>query len=97
MRENLLLHGFQEIDQPEQAHYVIVNSCTVTHHSDRKTLYYIRRFRKTNPQGKIVVTGCLTENDDTHILRTRGADIILRNEHKVHVAQRILDHDTRTV
>ena len=97
MRENLLLHGFQEIDQPERAHYVIVNSCTVTHHSDRKALYYIRRFRKTNPQGTIVVTGCLTENDDPHMLYSRGADIVLRNEHKMYVAQRILAHDTRAV
>ena len=86
MRECLLKQGFREIDHPEEAEYFVLNSCTVTHESDRKTLYYVRRFRNVNPQGKVVITGCLAKNDPAELLARAQADVIIPNKEKVNIA-----------
>ncbi|MBU1862183.1 MAG: tRNA (N(6)-L-threonylcarbamoyladenosine(37)-C(2))-methylthiotransferase MtaB [Candidatus Omnitrophica bacterium] len=90
MRESLIRNGFSEMDRPEEADYCVVNSCTVTHHSDRKALYYIRRFKRHNPQGKVVLTGCLTHDNLTGLLKNVDVDIILPNDRKMNIAHALL-------
>jgi len=82
MRERIQSLGVNELDHPEGADCLILNSCTVTHQSDRKALYYVRRFKKTNPQGKVILTGCLANNDPNHLLQKDYIDMVLPNEEK---------------
>ncbi len=39
----------------------VINSCTVTAESDRKTRQILRRFRKSNPNAAIILTGCMVQ------------------------------------
>src|SRR5215208_5903765 len=43
---------------PEQAELVIVNSCSVTATADQGARQTIRRIVRSNPDVKVVVTGC---------------------------------------
>jgi len=46
----------------ECADIYIVNTCTVTHVSDKKSRQMIRRARKANPNGFVAVCGCMAKH-----------------------------------
>ena len=79
MRETLLKNGFLPSDN-SNADIIIVNSCTVTAESDRKTRQAVRRFRKNNPDAIIVVTGCMTQASPESARSLGSADIIIGNK-----------------
>ncbi|MBR5922583.1 MAG: tRNA (N(6)-L-threonylcarbamoyladenosine(37)-C(2))-methylthiotransferase MtaB [Clostridia bacterium] len=58
---------------------VIVNSCTVTAESDRKTRQLINRVRKDNPDAIIVLTGCMVQAFPEKAKSIKEADIIIGN------------------
>ena len=57
---------------------VVVNSCTVTAESDRKTRQMLHRFRRAFPSAVIVVTGCLPQAFPDKIA-PEDADVVLGN------------------
>ena len=77
--EALALRGYTIVDPSEQADVYIVNSCTVTGESDRKTRQIVRRLRRQNPQAAVLLTGCLPQAypDDANALTE--ADIVVGN------------------
>ena len=48
--------GFQPVE--ESADLVVVNTCTVTGEAEKKTRKAVRQALKTNPDARILVTGC---------------------------------------
>ncbi|MBE6642080.1 MAG: tRNA (N(6)-L-threonylcarbamoyladenosine(37)-C(2))-methylthiotransferase MtaB [Ruminococcaceae bacterium] len=50
--------GFQINEFSEKCDVYIINTCTVTAESDRKSRQMIRRAQKTNPNARILVCGC---------------------------------------
>ena len=61
MREDLLRHGYLLSEDREKADITIINSCTVTSVSDAKNRKLIHRVRRENPEGIIVLTGCMPQ------------------------------------
>lgn len=62
----LLKEGFEAVPWNKGADVFIVNTCTVTEHSDKKSRNIIRKLHRQNPEAKIYVTGCsaqLRRND----------------------------------
>ncbi len=59
MREQLASMGFESANNFSDADIVVINSCTVTAESDRKTRQAVRRFRKNCPNSVIVLCGCV--------------------------------------
>ena len=51
-------HGFAEVKHNEFADIYIVNTCSVTEHSDKKCRQSIRKMHKQNIAAPIIVTGC---------------------------------------
>jgi len=67
----------------------IINTCTVTAASDKKSRQFIRRAKKLNPRAIIAVCGCFSQaNPDISGLQ---ADIILGTPGKTKIAQLALD------
>lgn len=81
IREQFLGAGFKELDNGPADIYVI-NTCTVTHHADRDSLYYIRKAKKENPKAKVIVTGCLAELDEDKIKAIDKKVKIIKNKDK---------------
>lgn len=79
MREELLNKGFSAAD--ETADIFIINSCTVTKESDRKTKKTINRIRREHPNSVIVLTGCLPQSSPK-IAEALDVDIVLGNTEK---------------
>ncbi len=53
--------GYNVVDNDTPVDVFIINSCTVTAESDRKTRQMLRRFRKRNPEAVMVLTGCMPQ------------------------------------
>ena len=54
----LLKEGFEAVPWTKGADVFLVNTCTVTEHSDKKSRNIIRKLHRQNPDAKIYVTGC---------------------------------------
>ena len=73
----------------ENADIYVVNTCTVTNQSDRKSRQVIHSIRRDHPKSIIIVCGCYVQNCyHTNKLDEIDADIILGNKDK----SKILDY-----
>ena len=76
--EVLIKNGHEVVSSIDSADCVIINSCTVTAESDRKTRQAVRRARKKNPSGIILLAGCMPQAFPKDALLPE-ADIIIGN------------------
>ena len=86
MRELLLEAGFRECLPKETADIYIVNTCTVTHRADSESRYWAAQFHRTNPNARIVLTGCAVEKDADRFSFLHGISNIVKNENKSRIA-----------
>ena len=61
LREIFLNAGHNIVSENGDFDAVIINSCTVTAESDRKTRQVLNRFRREHPNAIIVLTGCMVQ------------------------------------
>ena len=57
----LLKEGFEAVPWSKGADIFLVNTCTVTEHSDKKSRNIIRKLHRQNPDASIYVTGCYAQ------------------------------------
>ena len=69
-------HGHEVCELPEHADVIVINTCTVTAESDRKSKNAIRRFAKNYPNAKIAVCGCLSQINPESIRNIEGVSVI---------------------
>lgn len=79
MAEALAAHGYTIVDAAESADVYIVNSCTVTSESDRKTRQAVRRLKRQNPDAAVVLTGCMPQAYPDAAAALPEADVVLGN------------------
>ncbi len=79
MREAFIKTGHQTVPTTAPFDVLIINSCTVTAESDRKTRQALNRFRKGNPNAVIVLTGCMVQASPKTFKLPEGADIVVGN------------------
>ena len=60
--EQLRLHGFETVPFGEECDVAIINTCTVTAESDRKSRQFIRRAKNVSPHCAVIVTGCFAQS-----------------------------------
>ncbi|MCW3489323.1 tRNA (N(6)-L-threonylcarbamoyladenosine(37)-C(2))-methylthiotransferase MtaB [Dethiobacter alkaliphilus] len=69
--------GYETVPFEETADVYVINTCTVTHLSDRKSRQMIRRARRTNPDAVIVVTGCYAQVSADDIMEIPEVDLVI--------------------
>ncbi len=78
LREAFIKDGFTSLEG-EKSDIIIINSCTVTAESDRKTRQLLRRRRRENPDAVIVLTGCMAQAFPEKSAKLFEADIVIGN------------------
>ena len=68
---------------PKDEHWVIVNSCSVTHEAVRQTRQAIRRAHRRRPDARILVTGCAAELDRSSFDRMPEVARVVGNSDKL--------------
>lgn len=79
MREDLIRHGYVLSEDKDTADITIINSCTVTSVSDAKNRKLINRIRRMNPNGIIILTGCMPQAFPNEVKNFKNCDIVLGN------------------
>ncbi len=68
--------GHSVVDDFGVADVIVVNTCSVTSTSDRKSRRIIRHFAKTYPNAKIAVCGCLSQLSPDNISKFDGVSLV---------------------
>ncbi len=74
--------GYTVVGEDEPADIVIINSCTVTAESNRKTRQTVRKARRKNSQAVIVLTGCMAQAFPDEAAKIVEADIVVGNKNE---------------
>ena len=96
MKEALVKNGFSFCNLNEKCDILILNTCTVTDTSDKKSLKEVRRLKRENPNAILVVCGCSVQNDKTKY-DDLGINILMGNINKsniVGIIEKYLDDNT---
>ncbi|GAB6068381.1 tRNA (N(6)-L-threonylcarbamoyladenosine(37)-C(2))-methylthiotransferase MtaB [Methylothermus subterraneus] len=65
-----------------EAEVVVLNTCAVTQEAVRKSRQLIRRIRRTNPNARLVVSGCYATLHPSEAAAALGADLVIVNRDK---------------
>lgn len=87
--------GYEPTDQPELADITILNSCSVTSAADRESRHLIRRYKRANPEGLVVATGCYAQTDSDALTQMPEVDLVIPNSHKQDIVALVNDHRTQ--
>ena len=80
VEELFLQKGYQK--QARDADIYVINTCTVTNMSDRKSRQMISRARRDNPDAVIAVMGCYSQVKPEEVAAIDGVDIVLGSRNK---------------
>lgn len=81
--------GYKVVDFNEEADIYLINTCTVTNLGDRKSRQMIRRAAKRNPQGKIVVMGCLAQTTPEEVAALEGVTLVVGTQGRGRILEEI--------
>lgn len=77
MSELFLNNGYEVTDYDGFADIYVINTCTVTGMSDRKSRQIIRRAKKSNPDSFVIVAGCYSQVAPDEVLKIDGVNLVL--------------------
>lgn len=77
MSELFLNSGYEITDYDSFADIYVINTCTVTGMSDRKSRQIIRRAKKSNPDAFVIVAGCYSQVSPDEVLKIDGVNLVL--------------------
>ena len=69
--------GYSIVKDDEFSDIYVINTCTVTNLSDRKSRQFIRRAKKTNKDSIVVVVGCYSQVAPEEVEKIEGVDVII--------------------
>ena len=75
-------NGYELVDKHEVADICIVNTCTVTNMSDRKSRQMLRRVKEINPKAIVVACGCYVQVAKQELEKMEEIDLVLGNNEK---------------
>ena len=85
--------GYEIVDVNDDISDVcIVNTCTVTNMSDRKSRQLLRRVKEKNHQAIIVAVGCYAQVAKEELQKMEEIDIVLGNEEKKDIVNYIEEY-----
>ena len=79
--------GWDVVPFGEQADATVINTCTVTAMSDKKSRQMISRAHRFSPAGIIVVSGCYAQRDAKNVLALPGVSVVLGNRNRSSVVE----------
>lgn len=91
MREDFEALGFRTVGFEEPAEVYLINSCTVTHRTDRDTRRLARQARRRQPDCMVIVTGCYAEMQPDALRELGVVDLVAPNERRAELAQAAAD------
>ena len=79
--------GFTQRPSHEVCDLYVLNTCTVTAESDRKSRQMARRLIQKNPEAAVIVTGCSAQGNPASFAAIEGVSAVVGNRNKLRVAE----------
>lgn len=86
MSEILEKQGYTAVSEAKDANVIVVNSCTVTAESVRKTRQAVRHFKASVPGAVIVLTGCASQAEPEVLKGLEDVDVFMGNRTNCEIA-----------
>ena len=80
--------GFLLADYEDVCDVYVVNTCTVTAESDRKSRQMIRRALRKNPSAVMLVTGCYSQLRPDEVAAIEGVSYVSGSDRKLRLVDR---------
>ncbi len=77
MIQQFINKGYQLVDFNDIADIYVINTCTVTNMSDRKSRQMIKKVKQLNPNSCVVAVGCYAQVAKKELEKIKDIDIIL--------------------
>lgn len=85
--------GYHVTDDIEaEADVYIINTCTVTNQSDRKSKSVMNRTKRLHNNAVKIVTGCMATNYKEQLLLSDKVDYVVDNDHKTSIVELVEAH-----
>jgi len=82
LKEKFLQRGYEIVGENDFADVYVINTCTVTGLSDRKSRQFIRRVKKINPDSITAVIGCYAQVSPDEAKNIEGVNIVAGTNEK---------------
>ena len=87
MAQEFLDKGYEVVEHTEFANIYVINTCTVTNMSDRKSRQMLRRVKELNENAIIVACGCYAQVAKSELEKIEEVDLILGNNEKKNIVE----------
>ena len=77
MEEMFEKNGYRVVGEDDYSDIYVINTCTVTNLSDRKSRQFIRKSKKNNPGAIVAVVGCYSQVSPEEVETIEGVDVII--------------------
>ena len=82
MEESFINSGYEIVNFEEKADIYVINTCTVTNMSDKKSRQMIRKAKQLNKTAIVVAVGCYAQVSKDKLEEVEEVDLILGNNEK---------------
>ena len=87
MAQEFIEKGYKIVEHTEVADIYVINTCTVTNMSDRKSRQMLRRVKELNKEAIIVACGCYVQVAKEEVEKIEEVDLILGNNEKKNIVE----------
>lgn len=89
MMEEFINAGYELVDYESFADVYVVNTCTVTNMSDRKSRQILRRAKEINNESVLCAVGCYAQVAKSELEKIDDIDLILGTNDKRNIVQKV--------
>ena len=87
---------FEVVDFDDYANIYVINTCTVTSISDKKSRQMIRRAKKNNPESIVVAVGCYAQISPDEVSAIEDVDIVIGTDARSSIISYIEEYQAGT-
>ncbi len=87
--------GWSPVNAAEQSDLFIINTCTVTGKAAMQSRQAIRSAIRTNPNARIIVTGCYAQIDPDEINKIEGVHTVVGHSEKLNIPDMVNSDNIR--
>lgn len=92
MTQKFIEKGYEVIEHSKKADIYIINTCTVTNMSDRKSRQMLRRMKEQNENAIVVAVGCYAQVAKEELKKIPEIDLVLGNNEKLKITEYVEDY-----